>query len=486
LTDGVSLVERVLAVGASSLLTARPQNGGLTERLFPRFRSPATLEGFGAVPSGYMPISVDARGNFPYYWQDPSTLRLNAATYAWISAGLNAGSDPLQMDGVFTNQFISVLSKIGYALSTDDQSQLDRDQQAATAEQGGILLAWQSAFGALPSGDVGSPPINRVMDEITRTWASPATDLNALLVASDLNEVLNRTPTAGKNVLPKLKVYLEKIESSVPLLNSTTENTALLRCALAALQTPTLENGAVITNDGRCVPAFCFDQSVADIVKGLSTKRSNSAMRLNMTIAPQSGVNVSVSDSDPVRVQSAQLLELRNPSTSSDSLLEGESLRAVTADFVGVTAVSFSPACFSMETLKDWFWMKPIREAIENGTRDVSGFRFRPQPMIDFTSKGNFGFLTSVIISQNPEFTINTSQTEASLMANALSTVSGTELMFLGKSLGMLGQEGGYSVVTSCVADGQLTLRPAATVVGSGGINARAYVLGCRAAFPAA
>lgn len=37
-------------------------------------------------------ITINGKGNFPYYWQDPSNLKFNKKTYDWISSNLRANT----------------------------------------------------------------------------------------------------------------------------------------------------------------------------------------------------------------------------------------------------------------------------------------------------------------------------------------------------------------------------------------------------------
>ena len=156
---GLSAIETALANAGNAAVAPLLRAGGA---------------GF-AKPPGYAAFSAGALGKFPYYWQVPSNLQFNATTYRSIRAGLKAGASPIELDGVFADQFAEVISDIFYTLSTADQSKLAQAQIEATNEQLKVLQAWQSTFGALPTDPTErSQPIDLIIGEIANAWAAPA------------------------------------------------------------------------------------------------------------------------------------------------------------------------------------------------------------------------------------------------------------------------------------------------------------------------
>lgn len=468
----------------------RPHEAGLASSA-PGTTEAAATGGFLAIPAGYRPFSVGALGNFPYYWQDPATLLFNTKTYQWIAAGLKAGSNPVQLDGFFTNRFIRLLGSISYGLSTADQAQLDRAQATATNEQRALLQAWRSAFGALPGDAAGSPVINLIMEEIACTWASPATDLNTLSAAADPSVLLNRTPPAGQSVLSALCDYLAAIKSSVPLLNEVTRNSGLLSRALTALQDPTTENGALMLSDRSLVPAYAVQTPVHDILAGLAMTTESRTVRLALDVK-SGGIGaheVAINGGVTARVPTTQILGLGSRASNDilGSILSvggAQDTVRVTADFPGVTTVCFAPCAFLIGAFKNWFWTEPIIQAVRNGKNDVSGFKFTPDPPFDLSEEGPVGCVTSVIISRNPSIKVATSQPLGSRLADAVTSTPGGELSFLGRSLGTLGAADGYELaeVRSTPSE-QVTLRPVPNLGSGVLVDARAWVLAVKTEF---
>ena len=360
----------------------------------------------------------------PYYWQVPSNLQFNATTYRWIRAGLKAGaktrsnwmaSSPIE--------FAEVISDIFYTLSTADQSKLAQAQIEATNEQLKVLQAWQSTFGALPTDPTErSQPIDLIIGEIANTWAAPPTDLSKLMAAPDPNVLLNKVPPAGRPVVPALLDYLSKIGSIVPLLNQLTRNNDFLRRSLANLQTPTVENGGLILSDGCVVPAYADPIPINTILSGLSSQAKSRTVRLELATTPRQdgalerfcqrrSIDGSCRFPDTWRPMPVEL-GLALAATGAKSVLAADFTR-------GHRGLFLSPP-FSTETLKNWYWTDPMVQAIENGRSDVLGFQVLSVASLRLTSQGQFGCVTSVIITRNPSISVVTSAPDAGKAAAAI------------------------------------------------------------------
>ena len=434
------------------------------------------------IPADFEPFSAGELGNFPYYWEDPMNLRFNALTYEWIGSGLKHCARPIQLDGVFTNRFMGALLSISYGLSTTDQQKLTASQAAITESQHNLLLAWQEAFGTLPTDLAGNPPINLIMEEVVVNWANPPVTLQKILKKQDVRSVLNKVPDRAEPVLCPLRQYLTNIGKDLPLLNSVAYNNGLLRRALAALQSPVTENGALLLNNGNFVPAFTILTPVADIVEGLTTTAPSRTARLKLTLTPQAGdgVSLSINDGQNVAIEGEKLLTLSDREGGqvyTSGLPAGGQQSTISAEFTGVTTVIFGPVSFSPTTYQHWFWTDPITEALRIGQSDETGFRFAPA-LPSGLSVGGLSCLTGLLISNNPAITVVTNAQIAEHTANVINSGNVGDLCFIGRNISahtpysaMLGAE--------ATSDGvALRLQPKSNFVPS--TSSRAFVLAAK------
>ncbi|MGE0684422.1 MAG: lamin tail domain-containing protein [Candidatus Binatia bacterium] len=486
--NGLAVIARELAADANVVVLRqdRPTSQILWQA------TAADFEAFGSL-AGLQPFTVGSLGNFPYYWQDPNNLEFNAKTYAWIAASLKANTSPVQLDQPFTNLYIEALSTISYSLSTIDQTELNQAKQNATDQQGAVLRAWQNAFGSIPLGTQSQEPIDIIMNKITQVWASPPTTLEQLQTAIDLKSILNKTPASGESVLPALSNYLNALDSSISLLNATTMNTAYLQRALDAVQRPTSDNSALKTSDGIMVPAYAVATPLQHILDGLNSTDSAKAFAFKMSVVRSSSTEYAVTTKGhrAVNVPAADFLSVltdRNADLFQDKIATGSHPTGVDVAFTGVTMVYYSLVVFSMASLKNWYWITPITNAIKNGSQNISGFKFSPDPQIDFTKLGPFGFLNGVAISKNASLTLTSKGANYKTIAQAVQATPSANLKFLGMPLGPIGTSSEYtaSVVTNDADSSvQVNFKPSMAGVGDS-MDSTAFVLGVQTNFPEA
>lgn len=471
--NALSLIEQILVEKANSKLACPESKEILTKPV---------------LPIGYSPFAVGPLGNFPYYWQDPSNLSFNANTYRWISSALQANANPVKLDGVFTNGFLQVLSKIVYVLSKADQKKLTAERSLAIREQHNLLLAWKTAFGNLPLGTSENPTIDLIVENIVTQWAKPPTDLYQLVNSTQPKTILNNTPPQGGPVVPELIIYLKALSSALPLLNRVTKYYGLLLRSIAAVQNPCTKNGAILTNEGKLVPAYEIYPSVADIIAGLSNQSPKQTVTLNIDAKPVNNneLQITAPNQQTAKSASAEILAISQPGKNkpaSPLLSMTDNASKLDVAFVGTTTVQFSPKDFSLTSLKNWFWAKPITDAIANGNSDISGYQFSPKPNVNFSETGNFGYITSIIISNNPLIKITTSEKNAAEIETLINKSKGSELRFLDRKLGAVNSGDGYAVKRR---GKQVIMRATPNLSNTVNTDATAFVLGVTTHFPAA
>lgn len=393
----------------------------------------------GLLPTELRAFKAGSQGQFPYYWQNPTNLKFNIRTYHWISASLRANCDPIELSQPFTNLYISALSKVNYYLSSSDQIQLNHAQQNIILQQGAMLKAWQAAFGKIPvKGEF--EPIDIIMNEITQHWANPSVTVEQLQTAHDINNMLNNTPQSGKSVLPVLVNYLNALQSSVSLINAATMNRGYLGQALAAVQRPTLVNGAIETSDGVLRPAYQIVTPVDVIIHGLNSTDETRTVSMKMTVARDSNNRYALRMEDGTTELRSRNEFLSIETAEEDDLFQrlfttGATNIDVDVTFHGVTDVQFGPMYFTKSPVSNWYWVKPIQDALLNRDEDISGFKFSPNPHIDFTSRGPFGYLTGVVISKKISLVIHCATSDYKTLAKNIKEQNTTQLNFLGAQM---------------------------------------------------
>ena len=441
------------------------------------------------LPPSLVPFTVTALGNFPFYWQNPSNLKFNHLTYDWISSNLRAGFAPVQLDGSFTNYFIQALGAITYQLSTADLNALSLAKQNAVNQQFAMLSAWQAAYGSIPNATPTQQPIDIIINTIATTWATPPTTWTAMQSSTNIAALLNSAPASGQTILPVLQQYLNALGSSVSLQNAVSMNNGLVQQALAALQNPSVANGGISADNNFLYPAFAVLTPLADILSGLNNSANTITLSMTVTANSPNGYTVSINNNASVNVAASDFFQLfvANNADFFNSLLQnGSAPVQLEMTFPGVVQVNFTPVSFDQSTGQNWFWTTPITEAMKNGTSDVSGFKFAPNPQIDFSAKGPFGFLNAVAISNYPSVKITATNPNPQSVAKTFQSQNVLNPIFMGVPLNASNQKP-YSASTQIDNTNStiiFTLSPPPASAQS--LTSVGWVLGVQPVFPAA
>ncbi|MCU7917553.1 MAG: lamin tail domain-containing protein [Candidatus Thiodiazotropha sp. (ex Epidulcina cf. delphinae)] len=486
---GLGNIAKKLAAHANAVMSE--QNGSAADFSGPG--SSSSIES-DAVFKEFQAFQVGSLGNFPYYWENPGNLKFNEKTYNWISASLKANAFPVQLSQPFTNLYISALSKVSYSLSAADQAKLDQAQRDVMDQQGALLKAWQAVYGAVPAGTGELEPIDIIINQITQTWASPPTTLDQLQKAHDINSVLNKVPASGKPILPTLVNYLNALQSSLSLVNAATMDRGYLEHALAAVQHPTAANGALETSDGRMKPAYDVSTPLKEILDGLNSTDKSRTLTFKMSVvrASPTEYSVEINGGTTEKVPIVDFLSIETKDGADlfhDKIVTGTDPTEVDATFMGVTTVYFGPVYFLKAVPEYWYWVSPIRDAMMNDGKDVSGFKFSPNPQIDFAKSGPFAFLTGVVISKKVSLTITSKRANYKTVARDIQALPSAHLKFLGMPMGatMDGSSKHETLVTTNDDDASVVINfePSPEVAGDS-IESTAFVLGVQTDYPTA
>ena len=436
-------------------------------------------------------FNIGSAGNMPYYWQNPRNRAFNSKTYDWINRALKSDIAPLQQKDVFTNLCIEALSKIKYSLSSDDQAALNEAQSNATDQQLAVLNAWEAAFGSLPEGN--GQPIDNICEEISTKWADPATDLNSMQQSINLSTLLNKAPASGRTVLPVFANWLNAIGGAVSLMNNVTMNNAYVARALAAAQSASKSNGGLLLDNSTDTyhPAFEVSTPLSDIQNGLKNSSQSAKVSMKVTRSTTDEFQVNVQGGTHFNIPVMSLLTINvggNSSYFQSEIATSDSETTVDMTFPGVTLVNFGPVPYDMSTCSNWYWVKPIQDAIKNENCDVSGFKFSPKPQIDFSRTGPFGFLMGAAISNYPSMVIKVKNSNYKRIQKTFEQSASVGISFLGIPLGIGGSESTYSnsvEVDSSNSTATITLNPPKELVAGTATDSVGWVLGVQSNYPA-
>ncbi|AZB10820.1 lamin tail domain-containing protein [Chryseobacterium sp. G0162] len=440
-------------------------------------------------------ITINGKGNFPYYWQDPSNLKFNKKTYDWISSNLKANTEPVQLDQVFTNYFIDVFSKVNYSLSEEDTVILNDAHKNATDQQMALLNAWVGAYGSLPPATETMQPIDIIMNKIATEWANPATTLSQIQKSDNLDALLNKTPASGQPILPVLANYLNALGATISLQNNVTMNNGYLSRVLKNVQQPKKDNGGLQLNDDSVLPAFQVTTPLSDILNGL--KNTSQAAQIDMEVKreSESRFQVSVQGKTGFSIPIFDFFTLGiggNANYFSEDIAISKNSIKISMSFTGVTLVNFGPTDFNIASNMYWAWFDPIRKAEVNSAdkekeKHISGYKFSPNPATKFGPDGPFGLLNGVAISNYPSVEITVTGEDYKSIQKTFEQSSSATLSFLGIPLASV-TESTYSSsiqVDSSKSTIKITLTPPQSLIAGNNRDSIAWVLGAIVDYPA-
>ncbi|WP_420551201.1 lamin tail domain-containing protein [Tenacibaculum aiptasiae] len=438
---------------------------------------------------------VGSKGNFPFYWENSSNLKFNSASYDWIKSSIKRESSdgPVTLEGVFTNIFLETITNIAYSLSTADQAILTKAHQNAQEQQGALLRAWRAAFGTLPSGNT---PINDILGTIQKDWSSkPNLTLQQIQNARDLNEELDKTPPAGAPILPVLASYLNALGSAINLENDVTLNNSILRDLRNAINNPTASNGAVEVYNSSAgssmyLPNYPFaaSSSVAKLTNSLQHPTAN-PITLKMSVSNFNGsdVTISVNGGAGVTIPVLDFFSISGSGHASyfkNTIAAEASQIDIEMSFSGVTLAQFGPMDYDISSRQGWLYADPIKQAMKNGDKDVSGFKFGTTESADLAKE--FSFINAVAFSNFPDIKMVIHSSSYESIETIFKETTSWSVGFLGIPLG-----GGSQTYTSKdtqvnSSDGTITINLSApqAVVSESADSSTGFVLGVQPEFP--
>lgn len=487
LDDSVTVTPLTQQFDASIIVTALKDQAN---KILSSILGTTPLQGF----------AIGKEGLFPYYWQNSTDLTFNPKTYDWISSALASGADPKQLSGVFTNEYITLITKLSYSYSKADQAKVNEAATKTQSQAADVLRTWQSNIGAFPTGD--GKPIDNILTVIQTKWADPAKQPVTLMDIRDsanLNQLLSNTPPSGFPVIQVLSNYLNALGSVLGLTNSLTFNSGVLQSMQNAINDPTAANGGLTLHaepgatQGQVVPRYNVATQLPDIQNGLANKSQAAELSMSVSRFTRDEYSVTVKGGGGFSIPVLDFIGISFGNTSSyfqDHIATTDNETTVEMTFPGVTLVSYGPADQTLSGVRqNWFNMAPIKEALQNANKDVTGFKFDTPPTIDLSANGPFGYIQGAAICSYPTVVITVKSSNYERIEKDISTQTHFGFSFLGIPIGAQGTVSTYSSSVQTDASSQtvkITLNPPPTENATVLDDSTAWILGVQAVYPAA
>jgi len=444
----------------------------------------ATVTGSGPLEA----FNLSSAGAFPYYWTNPNNLEFNHKTYDWIKKATKAGKDPVETGDSFNTLFETAIQSIEYGLSTDDTAKKNQIANDATNQQLALLTKWKNTYGGFPEGE--GQPIDKVVGEILTKWSSKELSLSQLQDEFDLNEFFDTKPASAGPIIPIFSNWLDAIGDGAALMNATSLNSNYVKRAQKASQKPSLKNGGMKLDDGADFhPAYQVNKAATEILNDLKQDSNSISVDFEVKESSESKVKVEVNASTTVEVRWGWFFKIKvkaNADYFKETIVKSSSSMKIKMTFPGISFVPFGPVEFEKSTLKGWYYQKAIKDAIKNTGKDVTGFRFSPDPNIDFSANGDFRHLTGVAISQQPTIEVTLKSSNSEHIKETLNGGGGVGITLLGLTIDADGKNNYTSKVTDTGTSNEIkiTFGPSKEINAVDNVDGRAWILGVQRSEP--
>jgi hypothetical protein len=448
-------------------------------------------------------LHVGAAGEFLWYHQNPTSGTFSTTTYNWISSGLKGdGAVPEVGGDPFALRYISLMKRISYRLSKEQQAELNYAQERSGTHGLSFLNAWTAAYNRPPvDPDSALTVIDTIINIMIEEWSSNTSLSQIKLINANLEEVFNKAPLSGVGLFPLLTAYLNALGHGINISSELAHFEKLRKDAVKATEAAVAANGGLKlkNEDGGdyYAPRYSIRPTVAEISNYFEDPTA-SEFDLSMTAEylNREEVSVSVSGSQAVRIPYAWFfgVSVKNDSSyAQNNIFVQHNSVTVSMKFSGVNYVSFAPAPFNpLIKRTNWFYSESILSAIRIGTADVTGYRFLNATDMDlnqFATGGEFGYVDGVAISLFPTISVTIKGSNYQKIATDIKSNSKVGIDFLGIPLATPATADAYSAKTKVnEASSSVTINfsPPDYLFGVGDLTQRrAYVLGATFSYPA-
>ncbi len=437
-------------------------------------------------------IAIDegSLGDFPWYWQNGTNF--NAKTYGWLNNLFAYNTDGyLQTNGeAFTTAYFNVLLATAYVLDSTDASALNAANLANATVINTVITDWTTTQGAIPStASTQAAQLNYIMTQVL-TWGNPGLTLGQFRNSTNPMSLLPNIPLGANQIVSDLMTYLANTSSVANIQAAVlSANNQLAQTRTNIAPSPaTLSEGWMQTSDDKgnllIEPEIDVQESTGNIQNNLLPTSGGKSFSASFAAAQGSSntVDISASVGGSAIGDIDFFITLSGEASSSLNIFSADSSQTsveVELTFNGVTTFTPKAYPYSISTGKGWWNPEPVQNAVAYNP-NVSGYKFDPKPPYNFATNGDFGFLSRLLISQQPVLTLKYNTSNYSAYQKTFQEQSSWGISFLGIPLAG-GSQSYYSSQTSYDASSQtvtVTMSPVGATSPVTPTDQLAYVVG--------
>ena len=460
------------------------------------------------LKSELYPVQFPSQGDFKWNWQNANQV-FNNDTYEYVNARVLPGSVPgtiaLTPGGGFANAYDQVLSTIVYTLSAADRGRLSAAQSNASIQAGTIVSDYQDSYGEITGDQMAKAGVHTKYDYVISyvlgsQWSGATPPLSYLDMARarNLRDLLPKAPAGADQIITDVSEYLDAMTPVLGLQDQIQNGSWVVRTLRKNTESPSAANGGMLTFNpstggitGNYNDGWAIRSSVASISNDLQNTSRAISIGMSVSQSSQSELSVHIEGQAGFTVGSWLQFSTQAGGSYDMSTVQGSSTDCkVNMSYAGYSLVPAGPSSWQQAIASGFYSAEPIRQAVANAGRDVTGYQFLNPPPFDLgpvDANGNFGLLTSLLISNYPTVTITYSNANYSSFAQAWEQhVSGNLKLFGLIDLGSF-SEGVYSsTITKGANDTtfSVTFSSSPEVVGVPQNMKTAYVIGAAVTNP--
>ncbi|MGY0460082.1 hypothetical protein ACW14Y_07435 [Kitasatospora sp. cg17-2] len=394
------------------------------------------------------PIQIGSGGEFPYSYETPD-VNFYLKTWEFLNRNLEEvkGADRLAFGEPLTNQYLKYYNLLGYQLSAEDNEKLNAAKEKAQEVSSELVKEYERLYGKItPEMMTKAEVANKqdyILDYKVNSWAKNGRFVLSSETLDNLGDFLPKMPSSARVLLPLIGKALQPFLAVAGLVNRIYQSDSEIGNVKKNAEHPNEANNGVITEDDQKRTAYHAGIDVEPGPKQIDSRLKGDnkvSVHLSFSKFEEKEADLQIEGQAGGRVNLFSVLTISAESGTSYSLHElNTSFEecSVTLTYGGPTAVYIKPRPYQMDNDTGWFYLAPIKDAIENGPDPTkSGFVMTPYP-----SDGGIKVLEYLVISRFPSFRISYSRGSTTETLEKLHSESSVSVSLFGIPLGSAGYE---------------------------------------------